>query len=147
MHDCYDRSRLVVAVPLIYACVVVLVSVVLYLNRRNTHDVEALSVLNELASHITRTLHSVKVAFHVSSSRESYTLNKRDVYIKMRDSNGRIYDADTLKYVILHEIAHCLCPENGHTQLYKQIFDELLLKAHKFQVLDMRKVDIGLYSK
>lgn len=60
---------------------------------------------------------------------ESFTLNKKKVYICIKDSKGQLYSTNVLTYVILHEYAHSICPEIGHTPLYKSIFSKVLAKA------------------
>ena len=70
---------------------------------------------------------------------KSYTLNKKHVYICLKDEHGRYYNRNMLVYVILHEYAHVLCPkidEKEHSKEFFQIFDELLMKA----------TQIGLYN-
>lgn len=59
---------------------------------------------------------------------KSYTINKEKVYICMKDENGDYYDENMLIYVIAHEISHAICPEIGHTELFHEIFDELLFE-------------------
>ena len=39
-----------------------------------------------------------------------------------------------LIFVTLHEIAHCLCDEIGHTDRFNDIFNELLEKAIKMKI-------------
>jgi len=58
---------------------------------------------------------------------KSYTINKKNVYICLKDKDGEYYDDNMLIYVIAHEIAHTICPEIGHTELFHTIFDALLL--------------------
>lgn len=60
---------------------------------------------------------------------KSYTINKKKVYICLKDKNGRYYSRNMLCYVILHEYAHMLCDELDHTDKFMRIFDQLLLKA------------------
>lgn len=59
---------------------------------------------------------------------KSYTINKEKVYICLKDSNGKYYDDNVLSYVLLHEIAHALSTEIGHTQLFHDIFEALLIQ-------------------
>ena len=54
---------------------------------------------------------------------KSYTINKEKIYLCIRDKNGQYYNQNILMYVLLHEIAHTLCPEIGHTQSFKDIFN------------------------
>lgn len=60
---------------------------------------------------------------------KSYTLNKDKIFLCLRDRDGQTYDTNILMYVLLHEIAHTLCNEVGHTPQFKQIFDALLQRA------------------
>ena len=60
---------------------------------------------------------------------KSYTINKKDVYICMRDEHGEYYDRNFLTYVMLHEISHALCDEIGHTQKFLDIFQQVQERA------------------
>jgi hypothetical protein len=69
-------------------------------------------------------------------SNRSFTINKQHVYICMKDEHGNYYDENMLVYVLLHELAHVLCDEVGHTDKYKQIFRSLLHRAHEADLYD-----------
>ena len=60
---------------------------------------------------------------------KSYTLNKEIVYLCTEGSDGTKYDDNMLTYVALHEIAHTLCDEVGHTDKFYEIFERLLAVA------------------
>jgi len=60
---------------------------------------------------------------------KSYTINKEKIFLCLKDENGKYYNKNMLVYVLLHEIAHVLCDEVGHTQKFHDIFEELLLHA------------------
>lgn len=69
-----------------------------------------------------------KLRYYVGD--ESYTINKEKVFICIRDKKQqKLYNENVLKYVILHEYAHSICPEIGHTDLYYKIFDKVLEEA------------------
>lgn len=71
------------------------------------------------------------------SSNESYTVNKRHVHLCLRNrESGNPYPMNMLMYVALHEIAHVVCPEIGHTPLFHTTFDELLKDAEEAGVYD-----------
>jgi predicted metal-dependent hydrolase len=57
----------------------------------------------------------------------SYSVNKGQQLVfcvRSRDlhSKNKIHSLNLIMYVVLHEMAHVACPENGHTPLFKQIF-------------------------
>jgi len=60
---------------------------------------------------------------------KSYTINKKRVYVCLKDEHGRYYNRNMLVYVICHEYAHMLCDEIGHTEKFFEIFQHLLDEA------------------
>lgn len=67
---------------------------------------------------------------------KSYTINKSRIHICLKDEKGDYYDKNMLIYVILHELAHVLCDEIGHTAKFHTIFKQVLEKAVKAGVYD-----------
>jgi len=67
---------------------------------------------------------------------KSYTINKKRVYLCLKDSEGHYYPMNMLMYVAIHELAHVLCNEVGHTPKFQKIFKELLVKAEKLGIYD-----------
>ena len=67
----------------------------------------------------------------------SYTINKGEqIVLCLRDPVTRqIHEFDRIMYVMVHEAAHVVCPENGHTPFFRTIFAQLLLAAIKSGVL------------
>ena len=49
----------------------------------------------------------------------------------LKDEDGEYYEENMLIYVIAHEIAHVLCPEVGHTDLFFEINEHLLNELEK----------------
>jgi hypothetical protein len=69
-------------------------------------------------------------------SNKSYTINKQKVHLCLKDKNGDYYNENMLTYVGLHELAHVLCDEVGHTEKFYRVFDDLLDKAHEMGLYD-----------
>jgi predicted metal-dependent hydrolase len=65
----------------------------------------------------------------------SYTINKQKIYL-CTESDGEVYDDNMLTYVILHELAHTLCPEIGHGKQFQKIFASLLARAVNHNLFD-----------
>jgi len=57
---------------------------------------------------------------------KSYTINKEQVYMCLKDAKGQYYDLNLLTYVLAHELAHVICESVGHTPEFHEIFDQLL---------------------
>ena len=67
---------------------------------------------------------------------KSYTINKKKIYLCLRDEKNEYYNENMLLYVAIHELAHVLCDEIGHTEKFHRIFKQLLYKAQKMNIYD-----------
>ena len=65
----------------------------------------------------------------------SYTINKKHVYICMHDKHGEYYDRNMLIYVLIHELAHVICDEIGHTDKFNQINDEFTHRSYRNRLI------------
>lgn len=90
----------------------------------------ASSVINDLKSKINYCFPHLP-DFPIYESNSSFTKDKKVIYLCCKDKNGDYYEYNVLMYVLLHEIAHTQCPEEGHTELFKKIFHNLLLQAQQ----------------
>lgn len=79
--------------------------------------------------------------------RKSYTINKTYVHICKVDEKGELYDRNMLTHVILHEIAHAICPEIGHTDRFYEIFEELKEAAICHRLFDPNKPLVANYCQ
>lgn len=71
----------------------------------------------------------------IYGSDKSFTINKKNIYLCIKDENGTYYEDNMLVYVLLHELAHVLCDEidddetQEHKPKFKRINQELLDRA------------------
>lgn len=79
--------------------------------------------------------------------RKSYTINKTYVHLCLFDKDGKIYQKNQLVLVLLHEIAHALCDEVGHTDKFNMIFEDLLKKAEDYGVYNPNIPNIPDYCE
>lgn len=77
----------------------------------------------------------------------SYTINKKKVYICMKNKHGEYYTENMLTYVLLHELAHVICDEVGHTPKFHEIFEKLLERAVALDIYDNSQELIFNYCK
>lgn len=68
--------------------------------------------------------------------KRSYTINKKKIYLCLKDENGDYYQDNMLIFVVLHEMAHVLCDEIGHTAKFQVIFQQLLDEAAQKKIYD-----------
>lgn len=78
---------------------------------------------------------------------KSYTINKKKVYLCLKDENGEYYNDNMLMFVAIHELAHVLCDEIGHTDKFQDIFQDLLKKAADLQIYDPSVAPIQNYCE
>jgi hypothetical protein len=76
---------------------------------------------------------------------KSYTINKKKIYLCLKDENDEYYDFNMLIYVALHELSHVLCDEIGHTPKFNKIFQQVLDQAEKLGIYDSTKSIIQNY--
>ena len=100
---------------------------IFFANRKNWN--EPLSILNE-----KNFINNIRFF----RGEKSYTINKKQVYICLKDEKGEYYDDNTLYYVVCHEISHVICDEIGHTEKFYLIFNELLSKMEEDGMYDYK---------
>lgn len=62
----------------------------------------------------------------------SFTVDKKDVYLCLKNDKGEYYDKNLMLMVTIHEYAHVLCNSQDHTNEFKQINKYLLEKSIKY---------------
>jgi hypothetical protein len=68
--------------------------------------------------------------------KKSYTINKKKIYLCLKDENNEYYEFNMLMYVAIHELSHVVCDEIGHTQKFHRIFREMLELAEQKNIYD-----------
>jgi hypothetical protein len=79
--------------------------------------------------------------------KKSYTINKKRIHLCLTDEKGDYYDKHMLMYVTLHELAHVICTEVGHTDEFYRVFNKVLDRAEKHGLHDRRKPLIKDYCE
>ena len=76
----------------------------------------------------------------VSGSDKSFTIDKKHIYLCIKDGDGNYYDDNSLMHVLLHEFSHVLCDEvddkGEHKPKFKRIFGEVMEKAARAGIYD-----------
>jgi hypothetical protein len=78
----------------------------------------------------------IKNEISLSKGKKSYTINKEDIFLCLKDENDKYYNDNMLIYVLLHEISHSVCDEIGHTEKFNKIFHAFIDKAVELKIYD-----------
>ena len=116
-------------------------------NYENQIEDEDVLALVEQVRNVDPSVNQVVDRLKFFEGRKSYTINKTYVHICKKDKNGKLYARNQLVLVLLHEIAHALCDEVGHTDKFNRILDDLLEKAAKKGVYDSSIPNIPDYCE
>jgi hypothetical protein len=101
--------------------------IVCQVREHNLQDDPMLHRLKDVVGTVHPVAHRLKL---YKSDKNSYTLNKEKIFLRVKDEDGNYYPLNMLVYVLLHEIAHLLnTVDVGHTEEFHRVFDELLDKA------------------
>ena len=79
--------------------------------------------------------------------KKSYTINKKRIHLCLKDEKDNYYEKNMLVYVLLHELAHVVCKEVGHTDLFYSEFKKILDKASNAGIFDKHKPLIKDYCE
>ena len=121
-----------IIIGITFAC---LVGVFFWWRIREDYEQQNDPMLHKLKKNLVK-VHPKAKDLKYYKGKKSYTINKSKMYLCLRDENGDYYNDNTLMYVSLHELAHAITHEIGHTQLFQDNFDKLLQKAS----------ELGLYN-
>jgi len=100
------------------------------IDARTTPWTEFLEVLNHRKKDVVQKLKLCKGS-------SSYTIDKNTTYLCVIDeTTGKYYEKNMLMHVFLHELAHVICDEIGHTKMFDNIFKQLMDEAHEFGIYD-----------
>lgn len=118
-------------------CLFVIVVIIVYfmlnhvIERYKQNDPKLYHLRSQL-----KQLHDIVDELVFLEDKKSYTINKKKIYLCLRDENGDYYHDNMLTFVAIHELAHVLCDEIGHTPKFEKIFNELLDQASSLGLYD-----------
>jgi hypothetical protein len=84
-------------------------------------------------------VHPKAASLNYWASDSSFTEDKRDMYLCLKDEKGQYYPYNMLMYVALHELAHAISKsvdENHTGKEFNENFDKLLAKASELGIYD-----------
>ena len=93
--------------------------------------------LDELKHRISTVIPEIN-NIDIYGSNQSFTIDKKTTYICSKDKREEYYPDNMLIYVILHELAHALSSEVGHTKVWENIYQNLLERAEKGGIYDSK---------
>ena len=83
-------------------------------------------VFKRLGRTIYSYMRSRQVTISLSPTQCTYTRKKQHIYIRTRKNKSEQFEMCVLITVLLHEIAHVLDTNRGHTESFWKIYDNLM---------------------
>ena len=87
------------------------------------------AVITDVKRRIAVVLPSVS-ELYIRQGEKPMIVNKQDIYLTLYDSDGRLYDINTIVYVCLHELSHLICDTEDtvehHSPAFYSIFNKRL---------------------
>ncbi|NDE13739.1 hypothetical protein EBZ80_02295 [bacterium] len=126
---------------ILYLCVItaIVAVVVLLVYKQVSEHYQQLDPMLQTIKDSLRPLHPRVESIDFFEGKKSYTINKKRIYLCLKDKNEEYYDQNMLLYVAIHELAHVLCDEIGHTAKFNRIFQEQLQRAVELGIYDPDK--------
>jgi hypothetical protein len=107
-----------------------ILGLVLVLSRKKEKFSQVDPMIHEL-HRIMAEVHPKGNDISVTAGKKSFTINKKDVTLCLKDPSNEYFNKNMLVYVAIHELAHTVCKSVGHTDEFWKINDELLHKAEE----------------
>jgi len=71
----------------------------------------------------------------------AFTMDKRDLFLCIRDADGNVQNFEDLMFILLHEIAHMANPTHGHDERFWKQFKKILEMAHELGYVPYKDYD------
>ena len=80
----------------------------------------------------------------IDSNDTSYTVNKGEqIVLCIRSKNGIFFDINEIIYIFIHELAHIICNEIGHTEKFYNINRFLIREASRLNIYEIINYNIN----
>ena len=107
-----------------------------YMEKKEKYESDTDPILYKLKN-MVREVHPDIDKLEIYKGNKSYIIDKKKIYLCLKDENKQYYNTNYLVYVLLHELAHYLNKDEvGHTENFHKIFEELLSKAGSIGIYD-----------
>jgi len=84
-----------------------------------------------------------KLNISILGANDSFTENKKKIFICFKKPSGEYYSYQTLLYITIHELAHVLTVAyDNHGEQFQKTFQDLLVRAKELDLYDeTKKID------
>lgn len=81
-----------------------------------------------------------KLNLTIVGANDSFTENKKKIFICLKKPSGEYYSYHTLLYITIHELAHVLTAAyDNHGEQFQKTFQDLLVRAKELDLYDETK--------
>lgn len=103
---------------MIILLIIIFIIILTFTNKKDPY----LETFNPILSEILKKSGYHTIPIHLRRSKnKTYTIDKQKIFLVTHKQNGERYNRDTLLFVLLHEIAHILSPNEHHTKDFHRI--------------------------
>ena len=111
-------------------CLLFIFLILVLVSKSNEKFTDKDPMLIELHAILSK-IHPKANDISINHGKKSYTINKKDIFLCLKDQDGEYYNKNMLVYVACHELSHAVCKSVGHTDEFWKIYDKLLNKARE----------------
>lgn len=101
---------------------------------------------NEFHKYIIRLKNNYN-GYYLTEDTVSYSINKRNIHLCLRQTDGSFINENTILYVVLHELTHLASPnfvtgrDHSTDPIFSKLFDYIIEKA-----IDCKYNDTSIYN-
>ena len=121
-----------------YVCILFLIIILIMLYVFKIIRIESYDpIISEIHARL-KLIHPKAENVEIFTGKKSYTINKKYIYLCLKNEKGEYYDMNMLMYVALHELAHVIdeIVDTSHRPEFFVILDTLIEKAHSLDLYD-----------
>ena len=127
------------------ACIIILIFIFIKLNNSREHLKLHDPLLIRIKTDLLK-IHPKAKDLQYYASDKSFTQDKKDMYLCLKDENKEYYPYSMLIYVSIHELAHTMSESIGHKEEFWKNFKFLLenaVRIHIYNAVDYSKNPIS----
>jgi beta-lactamase regulating signal transducer with metallopeptidase domain len=122
--------------------IIIFVIILVFSNKNDTYLESLKPILSKILDKAGYHMIDHNIPIHLRKSKDrTYTIDKQKIYVVVDNPSGQRYNRDTLIFVLLHEIAHIISPDEHHTKGFHLIEKRLHTAAIELGYIRKDRLD------